>query len=168
MAAAGAEASGLPSGMSGTVFKPDGTTDVLRKGSEAEIRTLERGVALGYDAVCFYNLAMRCSDGLGVPRDTARARILFERAIEMGCVEAQYVLGFKLVRGELDAVDLAGGTALLLRAAHASFAPAQRMMSIAYAKGEGVPRDSRKAAEWAALADAAAPHEPPIGSAIFM
>jgi len=91
------------------------------------------------------NLGLMYDQGLGIAVDHAAARDLYHAALgnehARGNLENLYAEG----RG---APSGAAAVAWYRRGAEASIASAQYRLGQMYAKGEGVPRDERAAAEW--------------------
>lgn len=106
------------------------------------------------DARSLFILGARYADGVGVARDPARARALWQRAAEQGDCEAQTSLGWLLTLGEGGARDPAAAVQWYQRAAVQGHAAGQLYLGLKLRDGEGIARDPVLAYAWIALAAA--------------
>lgn len=103
------------------------------------------------DARAQHYLGLMYTQGLGVPKDHAKAVVWFKKAAEAGNVPAAYNLGFRYLRGQGVPQDIRTGAGWIRRAAKAGLVPAQHMMGLLYANGDGVPQDFVQAYLWLSL-----------------
>ena len=100
------------------------------------------------DTKAQYFLA-RCYDqGIGVRRDSWKARAWWERAAALGCVPALRELGVACAEGKGGPRDRARAKRLYGRAAAAGDEQAMCALGKVYAEGLGVPKSVRRAFEW--------------------
>jgi len=86
-------------------------------------------------------------------RDYAKALELFKQSAEFGNIEAMYMAGLMLYRGEgLSSPDFAQAASFYQKSANGCFAKAQYNLAILYYQGEGVTRDDVQAYKWLYLA----------------
>ncbi len=91
------------------------------------------------------NLAL---NGIAIQRDSNRAEQLLQAAVQLGYVEAQFLLGLQYSLGELLPRNDASAYTLLRGAARAGHAPAALAFGNLYLDGRGVSRDLRQALRW--------------------
>ncbi|MGC5778297.1 hypothetical protein [Methylobacterium sp. NFXW15] len=106
--------------------------------------------ALDGDGAAVWDLAVRESDGRGMPRDLASAAKLFEKLANVGYAPAQYKLGAHYEKGSGVARDLAQAKLWYGRAAEQGHARAMHNLGVIYAENpaaNGKP-DFVSAASW--------------------
>ncbi|MFC6788298.1 hypothetical protein ACFQE0_00820 [Methylobacterium komagatae] len=106
--------------------------------------------ALDGDGAAVWDLAVRESDGRGMPRDLAAAAKLFEKLANVGYAPAQYKLGAHYEKGSGVARDLAQAKLWYGRAAEQGHARAMHNLGVIYAENpaaNGKP-DFVSAASW--------------------
>jgi uncharacterized protein len=110
----------------------------------------ERADAQHNIATCYY-------DGVGRPRDHAKARVHYARAIAAGFTQSQCALGNMLIKGEGGGYLLMGqytkrdpvaARYWLEKAGAQDQANASYLLGQIYQKGDGVDRDLAKAQSW--------------------
>ncbi|MCC6171020.1 MAG: sel1 repeat family protein [Gammaproteobacteria bacterium] len=113
------------------------------------------------------NLGRAYENGIGTARDLARARSYYERAAAMGNRPAREALAglgagpssqapaqsdaqAEFARGSTlyKAGDYAGAARIFRALADRGYAPAQLQIGSQYARGEGLPRNSKLAVQW--------------------
>ncbi len=106
--------------------------------------------ALGGDGRAVWDLAMRESEGRGMPRDLAVATKLFERLATAGYAPAQYKLGAHYEKGTGVTRDLAQAKLWYGRAAEQGHARAMHNLGVIFAEnpGPGGKPDFASAATW--------------------
>jgi TPR repeat protein len=86
-------------------------------------------------------------DGIGV--DKRRGMLLWEKAVELGDVEAAALLGKLYMEGDADTPqDLAQGIRYLKVAANSDDGYSMFLLAVAYRDGQGVARNNEVAQEW--------------------
>lgn len=90
--------------------------------------------------------------GNGVNRDTARAHVLLERAVENDVIDGHYYLGLAYTQGLGVEVDLSLGFKHLVTAAQQGHADAQNQLGYLYRSGRGVEQNFVRARYWYQLA----------------
>jgi TPR repeat protein len=111
---------------------------------EAALETLAP-LARNGDPSAQYLMGRMHHDGLGVPKDQAKAREFFEAAAGHGNAAAQCALGTIYYRGEGVSKDVAKSAAWFQRAADQGSTHARARLGWLYEWGEGVPQDREKA-----------------------
>ncbi|WP_054527648.1 tetratricopeptide repeat protein [Citromicrobium sp. WPS32] len=101
----------------------------------------ERADAQHNIATCYY-------DGVGRPRDHAKARVHYARAIAAGFTQSQCALGNMLIKGEGGAPDVERGLALCRQAGTAGNAHAQTDLGGYLLMGQYTKRDPVAARYW--------------------
>jgi hypothetical protein len=92
-----------------------------------------------------FMLARMVDRGIGVARDTRKARSWYEKAAGYGFVPALDILGERALAGKDEPRDPVRGLAQLKEAADAGYPPAQFHLARAYYNADGVPRDLKMA-----------------------
>ena len=87
-------------------------------------------------------------DGMGVPKDMAKAVKLFRDAGEKGVLIAQNALGYLYAQGNGLPQDTALSLMWYRKAAEQGAPTAQLALGIAYDEGKGVKQDLAQAADW--------------------
>ncbi len=103
--------------------------------------------ALQNDNVGLNNLGSLYYSGIGVPRNTSKAAVLFEKAADLGNVDAAVNLGFMLMSGNGIAQNKQKAMSWFEKAAEQKNPTAQFMVGYAHYTGKLLPRDYKKAAE---------------------
>jgi len=98
-----------------------------------------------------HKLGLIYAQGLGVPKDHAKATEWFRKAARAGHVLAAYNLGFRHLRGEGTPRNAKTAAAWFRRAAGAGLSQAQHTLGLLFANGEGVPQNSVRAYMWLSL-----------------
>ena len=101
-------------------------------------------------AVCQLGSCYRRSD-LGLEIDAPRAVALYERAVELGDVDAMLNLGLMYMTGEFK-LDKKKAVQLWRMAADRGNATAQKNLGCAYRNGDGCSKDLDEARRWFILA----------------
>lgn len=91
--------------------------------------------------------------GSGTEKDIRKALELYERAAELGDVEAMTSAAF-IYESEAELMDYAKAFAWFSKAAEMGDRGAMSWLSVMYKEGMGVEKDAAKAAEWREKADA--------------
>ncbi|MEK8092073.1 peptidoglycan-binding protein [Methylocystis sp. IM3] len=108
-----------------------------------------RALAEGGDAAAQYDLALRMSEGRGLPRDPRMAAQWFERAAAQGLAPAMYRLGSLYEKGVGVERDYSRARKLYQAAAEAGNARAMHNLAVLFAEGgDGGKPDYGAAAEW--------------------
>ena len=94
------------------------------------------------------NLGVIYDEGLGVPKNAAKAMEWYRKAAELGNAEAQFNLGGVYRDGKGVPKDAAKAAEWFQKAAAQGLAEAQYWLGRMYHFGKGVPKDSVKAAQW--------------------
>lgn len=126
-----------------------------RKGSEAyqrgdyKIALIEfRDLAAEGSATAQYNLGLMYEQGLGVPKDMAKAEEWYLRAADQGKPEAEYRIGLML-ESRIDGTrDLKSARVWFRSAAEKGVAAAQFRIGSAYHLAQGEARDDTEAKKW--------------------
>lgn len=100
------------------------------------------------DAKAQHYLGLMYTQGLGVPKDLAKAVFWFKKAAEAGHIPAAYNLGFRYLRGEGVRQNPKIAARWIRRAAGAGLVPAQHTLGLLYANGDGVRQDFVRAYLW--------------------
>ncbi len=87
-------------------------------------------------------------DGMGVPKDMAKAVTLFRDAAEKGVLIAENALGYLYAQGNGLPQDTALSLMWYRKAAEQGAPTAQLALGIAYEEGKGVRQDLAQAAAW--------------------
>jgi len=138
-----------------------------RQGGPDLARACGYAEAAGAHPEALHNLANCYDNGLGRPRDKARARELYGKASDLGFAKAACALGNLLMSGEGGAVDVARGIDLCRRAADAGEPDAQTDYGGYLLVGRNVPRDAVQARRYLTLAAAARETGRPIPALIL-
>jgi uncharacterized protein len=115
--------------------------------SPAEITAL-RLKAEGGDAEAQLRLGFYHQAGMGVPKNSAKAVMLFYQAAERGNANAQNNLGVAFENGDGVGQDDAEAAKWYRKAAEQGHADAQRVLGAKYFHGKGVPKDEAEAIKW--------------------
>jgi len=99
------------------------------------------------DATAQNNLGNKYWNGIGVPKDLAKAVELYQKSANQGNADAQSNLGFAYANGMGVPKDFAKAVELYQKAADQGNALGQNNLGIAYANGTGVPKDIAKAVD---------------------
>lgn len=119
----------------------------------AELRTLAQGNLLSKpDCEAQFTLGQRYARGMGVVKSDAIAADWFQRAADLGHIEAQRYLAFAHLNGRGVQKNEAEGMRRLRMAADWGDAPSQRQLGFHYATGSGVPFDPAEGVNWFRLA----------------
>lgn len=125
-----------------------------RRGGPDPARACGFAEAAGEHPEALHNLAACYDNGLGRPRDKARARELYVKASELGFAKSACALGNLLISGQGGPADAARGTDLCRRAADAGDADAQTDYGGSLLIGRNVRKDAVEARRYLALAAA--------------
>ncbi len=87
------------------------------------------------------------SDGLGVPRDIAKAADWYRRGAKLGDPEAMFALGVILVAGRGIKKDQAGAARMFEQAARKGHAAAHYNLALLFLSGKGKPENPFRAAQ---------------------
>jgi TPR repeat protein/SpoVK/Ycf46/Vps4 family AAA+-type ATPase len=118
-----------------------------------ELRLLAQGSPLVKpDREAQFTIGQRHARGLGIVKSDALAADWFQRAANLGHIEAQRYLAFAYLNGRGVKKDDAEGIRRLRIAADSGDAPSQRQLGFHYAKGNGVPFDPNEGVRWFRLA----------------
>jgi localization factor PodJL len=107
-----------------------------------------RSAALGGDAAAAYEVALRFSEGRGVPADPEEAARWYERAAGKGLVPAQFRYASLLEKGTGVKKNLGQARKLYLAAATQGHAKAMHNLAVLYAEGIDGKPDYATAALW--------------------
>jgi len=107
-----------------------------------------RAAALSGDPAAAYEVAMRFSDGHGVPANNAEAALWLERAAKQGLPPAQFRLGGLYEKGLGVKKDLAKARDLYLAAANKGNGKAMHNLAVLYAEGIDGSPDYANASHW--------------------
>jgi localization factor PodJL len=107
-----------------------------------------RAAALSGDAAAAYEVAMRFTDGHGVPANNAEAALWLERAAKQGLAPAQFRLGGLYEKGLGVKKDLAAARDLYTAAANKGNGKAMHNLAVLYAEGVDGSPDYTNAAHW--------------------
>ena len=118
-----------------------------------ELRNLAEGSLIAKpDCEAQFTLGQRYARGMGVAKNDAMAADWFQRAADLGHIEAQRYLAFAHLHGRGIKKDEAEGVRRLRIAADWGDAPSQRQLGFHYATGSGVPFDPSEGVQWFRLA----------------
>jgi localization factor PodJL len=107
-----------------------------------------RAAAMAGDASAAYEVAMRFTEGRGVPQNNEEAARWFEIAAKQGLAPAQFRLGTFYEKGTSVKKDLVAARDLYLAAANKGNGKAMHNLAVLYAEGINGPADYRSAAHW--------------------
>jgi localization factor PodJL len=107
-----------------------------------------RAAAMAGDPSAAYEVAMRYTDGHGVPQSEEAAVRWLERAAKQGLPLAQFRLGTLYEKGTAVKKDLAAARDLYLAAANKGNGKAMHNLAVLYAEGINGPADYHAAAHW--------------------
>ncbi|HZQ13740.1 MAG TPA: hypothetical protein VFB31_13110 [Pseudolabrys sp.] len=107
-----------------------------------------RSAAAAGDVGAAYEIALRFSEGRGVPVNMAEAARWFERAAGKGLAQAQFRYASMLEKGQGVKKDLGAARRLYLAAAGKGNAKAMHNLAVLYAEGIDGKPDYGTAAEW--------------------
>jgi localization factor PodJL len=107
-----------------------------------------RAAALSGDPAAAYEVAMRFSDGHGVPANNVEAALWLERAAKQGLPPAQFRLGGLYEKGLGVKKDLTKARDLYLAAANKGNGKAMHNLAVLYAEGIDGSPDYTNAAHW--------------------
>jgi len=107
-----------------------------------------RSAALAGNPAAEYELALRYTEGRGVPPSLAEAAHWFERAANHGLAPAQYRLGSLYEKGQGVKKDLDAARHLYTAAADKGNGKAMHNLAVLYAEGLSGEPDYRSAAQW--------------------
>ncbi len=111
-----------------------------------------RAAALSGDAAAAYEIAMRYTEGHGVPQSATQAAHWLDRAAKQGLAPAQFRLGGLYEKGIGVKKDLAAARDLYLAAAQKGNGKAMHNLAVLYAEGINGPPDYRNAGHWFRMA----------------
>jgi len=118
-----------------------------------ELRTLAQGSLFAKpDCEAQFTLGQRYARGMGVAKSDVVAADWFQRAADLGHIEAQRYLAFAHLHGRGIKKDEAEGVRRLRMAADRGDVPSQRQLGFHYATGSGVPFDPSEGVHWFRLA----------------
>ena len=118
-----------------------------------ELRTLAQGsLFVKPDCEAQFTLGQRYARGMGVVKSDAVAADWFQRAADLGHIEAQRYLAFAHLHGRGVKKDEAEGVRQLRIAANWGDVPSQRQLGFHYATGSGVPYDPSEGVHWFRMA----------------
>ncbi|MCW8131077.1 MAG: SEL1-like repeat protein [Planctomycetota bacterium] len=104
---------------------------------------LEESARAG-ESTAMWALGYASENGLGVPKDEAKAREWYEKAARLGSREGMEMLGKSLYRAK----EYADAFGWLLKAAEAGKETSMTFVGYALVAGEGVPKDLARGIEW--------------------
>jgi len=107
-----------------------------------------RTAALGGDAAAAYEIAMRFSEGRGVPANLDEAAHWYELAASKGLTPAQFRYASMLEKGQGVKKDLESARKLYVAAAGKGHAKAMHNLAVLYAEGIDGKPDYASAAQW--------------------
>jgi localization factor PodJL len=107
-----------------------------------------RTAALGGDAGAAYEIAMRFSEGRGVPANLEEAAHWYELAASKGLTPAQFRYASMLEKGQGVKKDLESARKLYVAAAGKGHAKAMHNLAVLYAEGIDGKPDYASAAQW--------------------
>ena len=121
----------------------------VAKSTAEAVRWYEKAVAKNHRKA-HRNLAPILYYGMdGIVVDKRRGTLLWEKAVELGDVEAAALLGKLYMEGDADTPqDLAQGIRYLKVAAHSDDGYSMFLLAVAYRDGQGVARNNAVAQEW--------------------
>jgi len=122
-----------------------------RGNNQAALMTFTK-LAKENNPVAEYWLGHMTELGLGVPRDSAKAIELYQKAAAQGVVAAQSRLGEAYLHGNLVLPDFARARSFLERAAYHGDARAAMLLGEMYRKGLGVAADAKEGYAWSEVA----------------
>lgn len=121
------------------------------------IHWYNRAAARGF-AIAQYRLGTLYERGLGTKADPARAKSWYQRAAEQGNVKAMHNLAV-IAAGQSQGADYATAVRWFQEAAERGLADSQYNLAVLIESGLGVPRDTKQAYVWLALAAASGDKE---------
>jgi localization factor PodJL len=124
------------------------TPDAAEKLPPAIGSSALRAAAAAGDPAAEYEIAIRYSEGRGVPQSFAEAAIWLARAAERGLAPAQYRLGSLYEKGQGVKKDLAEARRLYLAAAQQGNGKAMHNLAVLYAVGLDGGPDYKTASQW--------------------
>ena len=134
-------------GCSENVSPPLAAQDAVKLAPGQEFAELQKKATTG-DAQAQLNLGMMYRDGVGVPKDTAKAAEWYQKAAAQGEAKAQFHLGVRYGLGDGLQKDAAKAAEWYQKAAAQGEARAQYNLGSMHDRGEGVPQDAAKALVW--------------------
>lgn len=105
------------------------------------------------DATAIYKLAMKYDLGKEVPKDLARAEVLFRHAADMGSADAMLRVGYIYGNGGRVPHDDVQAAQWYRKAADLGQNTAMFMLGVGYWAGRGVSQDYVEAYKWISLAE---------------
>jgi len=111
-----------------------------------------RAAAMAGDAAAEFEIAMRFTEGHGVPPSSEQAARWLDRAAKQSLAPAQFRLGGFYEKGFGVKKDLAAARDLYLAAANKGNGKAMHNLAVLYAEGINGPADYRSAAHWFRMA----------------
>ena len=94
------------------------------------------------------NVSLAAFNGWGMPRDTRLARELANTAVALGVARANTLLGVMAWQGIDEPADRTGALSYYELGAKAGDGAAFTNLGFAYLGGEGVTKDTARAAQW--------------------
>lgn len=120
----------------------------VEKDLKQAIGLFEQGVEAGEPSAMFA-IGVAFDRGEGLPRDEAAAVHWYQRASDLGFMEAHLWLAHMISSGRGGiSPSWEAAAPIYLKAALAGHTDGQYMMGQMYTNGEGLPQDFEKAAEW--------------------
>jgi localization factor PodJL len=127
---------------------PPAAAPVTEKPPPAEVGPGLRSAALAGNPAAEYELALRYTEGRGVPPSLQEAVHWLERAANRGLAPAQYRLGSLYEKGQGVKKDLEAARRLYTAAASKGNGKAMHNLAVLYAEGINGDPDYRNAAQW--------------------
>jgi hypothetical protein len=118
------------------------------QGDQAGAATIHRDLAQGGYAPSAFALGQAYEAGAGVPRDLDLAAQWYQRAVNLGSPQAQYMVGRINAEGAGVPQSDEKAARMFAKAAVQGYAPAQYRLGRAFANGEGVRLDRLWAGRW--------------------